>query len=170
MPGQQATEVAATLGPISPPQKLQRSSAGRQRANPRDLTGKRKQELEAQAAEERKIREAEMAQATQAAAEYRETSVVDYSEGGHSAPGTDVPEAEEVPEEIEVQDPIVQIRVNSPIEDMVFGRSIAHPGDPEHGIPPTPGPLQFYSFQEGVTYKVPRAMAEHLDRLGYLWH
>lgn len=164
------TATAQTVGPIAPPQKLQRASASKTRANPRDLTGKRKQELEAQAAEELAQREAEMALATQTAQLRRENEVVDYSQGGFSSPGGVSAEVEEIPEEIEVQDPVVTIRVNAPIEDMTFGRTIEHPGDPEKGIPAITGPLQFYNFEEGVTYRVPRPLAEHLDRLGYLWH
>lgn len=170
----QATEVAATLGPITEPQKLQRSNASKTRANPRDLTGKRKQELEAQAAQERERREAEMVEAATVAQYSRQNDVVDYSEGGSTSPSVPpagmTPRVEEEPDEIEVENSIVEIRVNSPIEDMVFGRRGASPGDPEKGILPTPGNLQFYNFQEGVRYRVPLALAKHLDRLGYVYH
>lgn len=163
-----------TVGPIAPAQPLQRSTSSKARANPRDLTGKRKQELEAQRADEIAQREAEMATAAAEVRRVRQDTVVDYTKGGSTSPSVPpagaVPAIEEVPDEIEVEAPYVRIRVNAPIDDMVFGRAEGHPGDPENGIAPTPGPLQFYSFEEGVTYEVPRALAQHLDRIGYIWH
>ena len=161
-----------TVGPIAPAQKLQRSSSSQRRANPRDLTGTRKQQLEAQVAQERALREAEMAAAVQEAAQEREDVVIDYSQGGTSSPGVQpggevAPAVEEV---VEVEAPVVAIRVNAPIEDMVFGRKIEHPGDAEAGIAPVVGPLQFYNFEEGRTYHVPAPLARHLERIGYLYH
>jgi hypothetical protein len=171
MPAGKTTTVAETIGPIAPPAKLQRSSAAATPKNPRDLTGVRKQQLEMQHAADLATREAEIATATVAAYKQRADEVVDYSQGGASAPGTAPGEVvEEVPEEIEVEAPVVRIRVNAPIEDMVFGRAVGHPGDPENGLAPVPGNLQFYNFEEGVQYDVPRALAEHLERIGYLYH
>jgi hypothetical protein len=163
-----------TVGPVAPPQPLQRSSASKTRANPRDLTGKRKQELEAARADELAQREQEVATAATELRRVREDTVVDYTQGGATSPSVPpagmAPRIEEEPDEVEVEAPFVQIRVNAPIDDMVFGRAAGHPGDPEAGLAPTPGPLQFYSFEEGVTYAVPRALAQHLDRIGYVWH
>ncbi|HET7110283.1 MAG TPA: hypothetical protein VFI41_05390 [Gemmatimonadales bacterium] len=44
------------------------------------------------------------------------------------------------------------IRVNTTIEDMVFGIG------------------NTYTFEEGRQYRVPAHLAEHLEELGYVWH
>jgi hypothetical protein len=138
------------------------------RPNPRDYSGVQKARLEAEHAEELEERAAEVALASAAQRVRRATEVVDYSHGGHAAPEQVQPaptrsitpelvaELEEA--EVEVENPTIVIRVSSKIEDMVFGR------DAESGL------LNFYSFDEGVRYRVPVALAIHLDEIGYLYH
>ena len=169
------TSAVKTVGPIAPAQKLQRSNAPKSSANPRDLTGKRKQQLEAQKAADQELAAQQMAMATAAVAVQHRDEVIDYSQGGTSSPGILPGEEPEIVEDvIEVTPEFVEIRVNSPIEDMVFGRQVVTMDIPgENGevhTVETGGTLQFYNFEEGRRYKVPWALAEHLDRLGYLWH
>lgn len=161
------------IGPVAPEARPQRASASSRKANPRDHTGRLKQKLEAQVADDHAEAEQQMAMAATQARQARRNNVIDYSQGGDSAPGVIAENAPVIGEELdetEVQSPFVEIRVSAPIEDMVFGRSEGNPGDPEHGVAPTPGNLQFYSFEEGPTYIVPRALADHLERLDYVYH
>jgi hypothetical protein len=168
------TQVAGTTGPITKPAPLQRSNASKRKANPRDLTGVRKQQLEAERAEEQLQAAAQMSLASEQAAARRRDEVVDYSQGGLSAPGMPLGVEEPEPEVTEVQEPFVTIRVNAPIEDMVFGREVIEDAEfNEKGEllkEPVLGSLQFYNFEEGVSYLVPRAIAEHLERIQYVYH
>jgi CMP-2-keto-3-deoxyoctulosonic acid synthetase len=75
--------------------------------------------------------------------------------------------------EVEVAPADVRIRVNSKIEDMVFGRAVVPAEFDENGKllkHAVDHGLQFYSFEEGTPYKVPVELAKHLDRIGYLYH
>lgn len=150
--------------------------------NPRDFTGVQKAKLEAEHADEIEERAEELATLAQSS-KRRKAEVVDYSQGGHAVPGQLQPQdirgvsdelAAQIEESaVEVGPVLVTIRVNSKIEDMVFarfvepaefdddGKLVKHAID--HG-------LQFYSFEEGTPYRVPRHIAEHLDTIGYLYH
>lgn len=158
-----------TAGPITAAPKPQRASASTKRANPRDFTGLQKQKLEAEKATEIADRASEIATMNAAKAKVMTEEIVDYTQGGTGGPGK-APEISESDVELEVEPATVVIRVNAPIDDMVFGRTIDDMGDPARGIPASVGGLNFYSFEEGVKYEVPYALARHLDELGYLWH
>jgi hypothetical protein len=143
----------------------QRSTAKR----PADFTGMRKQQLEAEHAAELK----ETAKSVGLAAENRAREIsemeVDYT-------GLQSPDIQEIsPQPVAVKDPYTSIRVNYPIEDMTFGRDVYLPGDKEHPLgadatEPWVGGLKSYTFEEGISYRVPRALADYLDAKGYIWH
>lgn len=139
------------------------------RKRPADFTGMQKQQLEADHAAELKLRQQELGLAMEAQAAENANRVVDYT--GHVEPRVEDIDMNPV----QVLDPIVRIRVNYPIEDMTFGRDVFLPGDKDHPLgenaeEPYIGSLRFYSFEEGVEYKVKRELAEHLDAKHYLWH
>jgi hypothetical protein len=131
-----------------------------QRKRPTDLTGKKTEELN----EALKVERAEAAQHTamvNAARVEESNEVIDYS-------GSDKPLPQLESREIEVNEPLRIIRVNTDIDQMVFGRQVVDPGDMEKGRPPIMGPITFWNFKEGQAYRVSKDMAEHLQRLGYL--
>jgi hypothetical protein len=131
-----------------------------QRKRPADFTGRQSEILNDQKAAEKQEAASRMALLTEAQAEENNT-IVDYT-------GADIPLPEVQVQEVEINDPYRTIRVNTKIEQMTFGRRVQSPGDPEHGIPAIMGDLPVYTFEEGRSYRVPRDMAEHLQRLGYL--
>jgi hypothetical protein len=122
----------------------------RNAARPGDLTGRRKAQLAAEHAEELKARENEISLINAAAAEEKENTVVEVKPRDMSAPAEPAPV--EVAEAIEVEVPMVTFRVNTPLEQMTYG----------HG--------NHYDFEEGVKYKAPKPLYDHLDSLGYIWH
>lgn len=159
------------------------NSRGRAKPNPRDFTGVQKAKAEAGVAEEREQRAAEIALAAEVETLRRDTEVVDYTQGGHQGPTQAQPSptpqiSQEMLDEIEEQalevgPKEVTIRVNSPIEDMVYGRQViseAHVSEDGQFVPAVHGNLQFYSFAEGQRYKVPVDLALHLEEKGYLYH
>lgn len=130
-----------------------------QRKRPADFTGIQTERLNATQAELSKEAAQHMAMATQQAIA-ESSELVDYS--GHSNL-TDIER-----QDIEVNDPVRTIRVNTEIEDMTFGRQVLDPGDQEAGRPAVMGPMNMYSFEPGRPYRVPKALAEHLNAKGYL--
>lgn len=147
-------------------------SRAAKKPNPRDYTGKVKAEAEAALADQVEERAAEMAMLTEVRAAEK-TQVVDYTKAGSAVPGT-VPgtKAPVVVEEVaEVKPEFRTIYVNTKIEDMVFGREVvreAFINDEGHHVPPVLGNMKWYNFEEGTPYKVPTALAEHLEEIGYL--
>jgi len=130
-----------------------------QRKRPADFTGIQTERLNAEKAESLKERANEIALSHETAA-VEKTGIIDYT-------GSDTPVVIETAP-VEVNDPYVNIRVNSPIEQMTFGRQVLDPGDPETGRPPAMGDMNTFTFEEGQAYKVPRELADHLDSKGYL--
>ena len=130
-----------------------------QRKRPADFTGIQTERLNAVQAEAKKEASQQMAMATAVALE-ESNQLVDYS--GHS----DLTDIER--QEIEVNDPIRTIRVNTEIEKMTFGRKVEFAGDPEKGIPAVMGGMNTYDFVPGKPYRVPKALADHLNDKGYL--
>jgi hypothetical protein len=156
---------------------------GTKRAHPRDHTGRQIEQAQAAVAEELEERATELSLAREAEATRRETEVVDYTKGGHKGPSQAQPSpvsvmspelAAEIAEQaVEVGPQEVTIRVNSKIEDMVYGRQVVSEAFVDEGgtfHPAVHGNLQFYSFVEGQRYKVPVDLAMHLEALGYLYH
>jgi hypothetical protein len=134
------------------------SSPTTQKKRPADFTGIQTERLNEQKKVERAAAKIAMVNATD---EVTGPDFVDYS-------GADIPLPEIEVREVEVNNPYRAIRVNTKIENMTFGRKITDPGDPDNGIPPVMGDLPMYNFDEGKSYRVPKAMAEHLGSKGYL--
>jgi hypothetical protein len=124
--------------------------AARNTVRPGDLTGRRKAELAKEHAEDLKAREGEISLINAAAAEAKENEVVEVKPRDLSAPPAPAPV--EVAEAVEVEVPMVTFRVNTALEQMTYG----------HG--------NHYDFEEGVKYKAPKPLYDHLDGLGYIWH
>jgi hypothetical protein len=124
--------------------------AARNAARPGDLTGRTKAALAKENAEALKAREGEISLMNAAAAEEKENTVVEVKPRDLSAPLAPAPV--EVADAIEVETPMREFRVNTTLENMTYG----------HG--------NHYDFEEGVRYKAPKALYDHLDALGYVWH
>ncbi len=162
------------------------TTRGGKTVNPRDYTGRMKALAEAAHADEIAERDQEIAVAQAVESRRKQTEVVDYSQGGPgpsqeqpSRVSTMSPELAaliEEADEVEVGPQFVEIRVNTPIDDMVFGVKTERKtvptvdgGTVEMDVPT--GHLNIYpKFEPGVRYKVPVALAEHLDAIGYLYH
>ncbi|MFF1701341.1 hypothetical protein [Streptomyces sp. NPDC058252] len=119
-------------------------------ARPGDLTGRNKAALAKEHAEELKARENEISLINAAEAEERANTVVEVKPRDLSEPPAPAPI--EVADAVEVETPMREFRVNTPIEQMTYG----------HG--------QHYDFEEGIKYRAPKALYDHLDSLGYIWH
>jgi phage-related tail protein len=118
-------------------------------ARPGDLTGRNKAALAKEHAEELAAREKEISLMNAAAAAEKSDTVVEVKP---KQPEPVVDTVVEVADAVEVETPVREFRVNTAIENMTFG----------HG--------QHYDFEEGVRYKAPKALYDHLDSLGYIWH
>jgi hypothetical protein len=119
-------------------------------ARPGDLTGRNKAALAKEHAEELKQRENEIALINAAAAAERDDTVHDVVPRD-TAPAP-APDPIEVADAVEVETPMREFRVNTSLENMTFG----------HG--------NHFDFEEGVRYRAPKALYDHLDSLGYIWH
>lgn len=119
-------------------------------ARPGDLTGRNKAALAKEHAEELKQRENEIALINAAAAAERDDTVHDVVPRD-TAPAP-APDPIEVADAVEVETPTREFRVNTSLENMTFG----------HG--------NHFDFEEGVRYRAPKALYDHLDSLGYIWH
>uniref|UniRef100_A0AAU3I9W6 Uncharacterized protein n=1 Tax=Streptomyces sp. NBC_01393 TaxID=2903851 RepID=A0AAU3I9W6_9ACTN len=118
-------------------------------ARPGDLTGRAKAALAKEHAEELSRRENEISLMNAAAAAERDDTV---HEAKPRQPEAVVDTVVEVADAIEVETPMREFRVNTSLENMTFG----------HG--------NHFDFEEGVRYKAPKALYDHLDSLGYIWH
>lgn len=114
------------------------------KAKPGDVTGRKREEMAAQHAEEVQARAAEMSLATAEAAVKLETEVIDST-----TPRQSVVVVEEVNKTTDQKDTVV-IRVVENIDSMTFGAG------------------NHYSFKAGQKYEVTRAVANHLASKGYL--
>lgn len=127
-----------------------------------DHTGRLNEKLQREHSAELKEAAARVALATAADEEDRNI-VVDYT-------GSDEPIPEVELRKVEVTSPYRMIRVNQDIDKMTYGRTVVDPGDYD-AVPPRPavmGPMQYYDFKEGVVYRVPKEVADHLNEIGYI--
>jgi len=127
-----------------------------------DYTGKLNEKLQVEKATELKEAASRVAMAT-AAEEQEKNVVVDYT-------GSDEPIPEVELRKVEVSSPFRMIRVNQDIDQMTYGRIVKDPGD-YTANPPRPaimGGLNTYTFKEGVVYRVPKEVADHLNDIGYI--
>jgi hypothetical protein len=118
-------------------------------ARPGDLTGRTKATLAKEHAEELKARESEISLMNAAAAAERDETVHEVKP---RQPEPVVDTVVEVADTIEVETPMREFRVNTSLENMTYGQG------------------NHYDFEEGVRYKAPKALYDHLDSLGYIWH
>ncbi len=116
---------------------------------PGDMTGKARQDLAKEAAAALKEREGEIALSQSLERERNQNEVVDYSEGPSQAPTLTIDEVEIITPDLTEEFDI--IRVVEDIEDMTFGAG------------------NLYTFRVGQKYRVPTALANHLDEKGYLY-
>ena len=123
------------------------SAASVSRKSPADMTGRRKAQLADDNAEAVRLREGEITLLNAAAAEEKENGVIDLTEPKR----VEVPVVEEV-QDVEVEEPVREFRVNTKIENMTVG----------HG--------NMYDFDEGRTYRTKKSVYDRLDELGYVWH
>lgn len=128
-----------------------------------DLTGRQRASAAKKAQEEQAQREQELTMASIAKEIALTNEVVDYT--GGAAPDEE-PEDEilepvsdlTVTSDVDLADISVvtqkykTIRVNEAIKDMTFGAG------------------NYFTFEVGPKYKVTEELANHLDRLGYVWH
>ena len=118
------------------------------KAKPADYTGRQRQVLAEQAADELAQRQGEIAMAQQIERQKMETEIVDLSEG--TTPSTIV--LDEVTSVVpELTEEFAIIRVVEDIDDMTFGAG------------------NLYTFKVGQKYKVTKALADHLDEKGYIY-
>jgi hypothetical protein len=131
---------------------------------PGDMTGLKKQALEAEHAAEAAEATGRISMTTKAEDERKAHEVIDYT--GADAP---LPEPERHEDTAE---PLVTFRASQQIERMVFGREVREEhGKDEDGNDVTvlvPGNLRFFDFEEGRQYRVPRPLYEHLEERGYV--
>lgn len=112
-----------------------------------DFTGRQAQEVAAQAAEAKRIRAEQAADAKAAEAQEFENSVFDLTN-----PERPVIVDEVVEVGVEMANDTVVVRVSETIENMTVG----------HG--------NTYHFKAGGKYQVPKEVADRLEELGLLWH
>lgn len=115
------------------------------KAKPTDATGRQREKLQAEYAEQQQEAAAQMAMATAQKAVAIETEVIDATKP------TQVPTV--IVEEstvVAAGDETVTIRVVDTIENMTFGAG------------------NMYSFEAGKKYQVNRDLAKHLEEKGYL--
>ena len=135
------------------------------RKRPADYTGKKTAELQELRKEDILESSSRMALIASEAQKSKE-DIIDYSDSDEPLPEVEVRKAE-------LATPYRMIRVNTDIDQMVYGRSVVDEGDmdnPDISLrrPSVMGPMKFWDFKEGQLYKVKREIAEHLDNLGYL--
>jgi hypothetical protein len=112
-----------------------------------DVTGRQREELIKAQAEEQSRRADEMTMATAKAAEKLETEVVDLSQKPEQP--TVIDEVESLG--VDIADNTVVIRVAEDLDQVTIGAG------------------NNYNFKAGQKYKVPKAVARHLQDKGYLY-
>lgn len=114
-------------------------------AKPTDVTGRVREKLQAEQAQEIADRAAEMSMATAQAQVKLETEVVDATKPNRATVVVDEPVTLGSADESNIE-----IRVVQDIDNMTLGKG------------------NNYSFKAGVKYKVTKQVAEHLKEKGYL--
>jgi hypothetical protein len=127
-----------------------------------DHTGRLNERLQSEHATELKEAASRVALAT-AVAEEEKNIVVDYTDSTEPIPEVEI-------KAVQVSSPYRMIRVNQNIDQMTYGREVLDPGDYQSNPPRAAimGPMKYYTFEEGVVYRVPKDVADHLNDLGYL--
>lgn len=134
---------------------------------PGDVTGLRRQQQAVEHEVELAERADQISMTQQADAHRKQHEIVDYS-------GAETPLPEPELDEAELAEPYKIFRASCDIEDMVYGREVrverglGQDGEEHEFL--VPGALRTFSFEEGRQYRVPRALYEHLDARGYVYH
>lgn len=118
--------------------------ATQKKAKPTDATGRQREKLQAEFAEQQQEAAANMAMATAQKAVELETGIVDATKPNRATVIVDEPTV------LSKEDDVVTIRTVEDIENMTFGAG------------------NYYSFKAGQQTVVPRAVAKHLQEKGYL--
>lgn len=123
--------------------------APRTKANPRDFTGRQKQLLAEQNAEERAKRSEEISMIDAQARVAKERPIELDATGREVQRESAVTEQDPAP--VQVMPEFATIRVNCDLEKVTIGQD------------------NHFDFVEGQVYRVPYHVALHLDALGYVW-
>jgi hypothetical protein len=123
--------------------------APRTKTNPRDFTGRQKQVLAEQAAEQRAKRADEISMIDAQARVAKEQPIQLDSTGREVPREADV--SDQNPAPVQVAPEFATIRVNCDLEKVTIGQG------------------NNFDFAEGQVYRVPYHVALHLDALGYIW-
>jgi hypothetical protein len=125
----------------------------RKTVSPKDFTGAAKAKLMAEQAAKIAERQGDIAMFNQQQAVAADIPIrLDDS-------GREVEVAQEVPDgPVPLEKQKVFVKFNCDLEHVTVGQ-----GDPRN-----PGMTPEYNFKEGQTYEVPRHVADHLGRLGYV--
>lgn len=123
--------------------------APRTKANPRDFTGRQKQILAEKHAEERAKRKDEISMMDAQAQQARDTPIELNAQGREVTAEADV--SEQDPQPVQVAPQFATVRINCDLEKVTIGQD------------------NHFDFREGQIYRVPYHVAEHLERLGYVW-
>ena len=114
------------------------------KAKPTDATGRQREKLQADFAEQQQEAAATMAMATAQKAIALDTEIIDATTPKTAEVVVDAPTV------VSAADDTVVIRVVEDIENMTFGAG------------------NFFSFKAGQKYTVDRGLARHLEEKGYL--
>jgi len=123
------------------------TQAGRQTKRQNDFTGRQAQEVAARVAEDKRLRDEQIATAKAVEDQEFEDSVFDVTNPAHPVVVDQVVEVG-----VEMANDTMIVRVAETIENMTVG----------HG--------NNYSFKAGGKYQVPKEVADRLEELGLLWH
>jgi|SRR5581483_8174320 len=141
-------------------------ATGAKAPQPGDMTAVRKAALEEQHAEEQAARAAELSMLAETDTWEKQNTVVDYT-------GADTPLPEVKPVEDDAN-PVREIIIKYPIEQMAFGREVIKEAELDGNgnvlVPAVLGNIRYFDFEEGRRYRVPRPLADHLDERGYVFH
>jgi hypothetical protein len=124
--------------------------APRTKANPRDFTGRQKQLLAEQAAEQRAQRGDEISM-IDAQARVAKEQPIELDSSGRQVQQQPADISEQDPAPVQVAPEFATIRVNCDLEKVTIGQG------------------NHFDFVEGQVYRVPYHVALHLDALGYIW-
>lgn len=119
----------------------------KEQVNPQDATGAAAEKARKKTAEDKKREKDEITTARQQEQEELSTKVFDPKTEEETVV---IDEVEEIGVSVQGEQKVV-IRTVTDIEDMTFGVG------------------NNYNFKAGVKYSVPRELAAHLERLGYVW-
>lgn len=120
-------------------------TAPRKRAG--DVTGRATDNLAAQHVKDLEARAGEISLVNAAAAAVAD-EVIEIKPRDMTPPPP--PEVEVI--EVDVPEPMVEVRISETVEMMTFGVG------------------NHYDFEAGRRYRVPRFLADHLEEKGLLWH